>query len=84
MSDGDAARVIGFIDGNREKQNWYVHCRSGKSRSVATGMFLKKYLKERYGIDVRVRSPVHGVMGMNGYMFGKYCKVAGLKDDKVY
>ena len=84
MSDEDAAKVIEFIDNNREKQNWYIHCRSGKSRSVATGMFLKKYLKERYGIDVRVRSPVHGVMGMNGYMFGKYCKAAGLKDDKVY
>lgn len=84
MSDDNAKKIIEFIDKNKEKQNWYLHCRSGRSRSVATGMFIKKYLHEKYDINVRVRAPVHGVMGMNTYMFDKYCTVARLSDNKVY
>ena len=84
MTDEDAKKIIEFIDNNKDKKNWYLYCRSGRSRSVATGMFIKKYLNEKYNINVRVRTPIHGVMGMNGYMFDKYCKVANLKDNKVY
>jgi hypothetical protein len=83
MSEADAKKIIQFIENNKEKQNWYIHCRSGKSRSVATGMFIKKYLKEKHNIDVRPHSDVHGVFGLNGYMFDLYCKTAGLKDNKV-
>lgn len=84
MSDNDAKKIIEFIEKNKDKQNWYLHCRSGRSRSVATGMFIKKYLHEKYDTNIVVRSPVHGIMGMNGYMFDKYCTVAKLKDNKVY
>lgn len=31
MTDEDAKKIIEFIDKNKDKQNWYLHCRSGRS-----------------------------------------------------
>ena len=83
MSDADASKIIEFIEENKDKEFWILHCRSGKSRSVATGMFIQKYFKEKHGIDVELEAKAAGTKEYNKYMFKKFCKIAGLKDEYV-
>lgn len=56
----ETSKIIEFIEENKDKEFWILHCRSGKSRSVATGMFIQKYLKEKYGIDVKLNAQASG------------------------
>lgn len=46
ISEDTAAKIKTFIDEmyNNGVKNWYIHCRSGKSRSVAVGIYLIEYL----------------------------------------
>lgn len=42
-----AKEITNFISENYNKgvKNWYLHCRAGRSRSAATGLYLKEYLQ---------------------------------------
>lgn len=84
INKDQAKRIVEFIELNKDKDELFIHCRSGKSRSVAVGMFVKKYLHEKHNTEIRLRAPVHGVMGMNGFVFDALCKAGSLKDSKVY
>lgn len=46
ISDETAKQIKLFIEKmyNYGVKNWYIHCRSGKSRSVAVGMYLIEFL----------------------------------------
>lgn len=84
INKDQAKCIVEFIEQNKDKDEMYIHCRSGKSRSVAVGLFVKKYLHEKYGIEIRLRAPVHGIMGLNSFVFNALCKAGNLKDNKVY
>ena len=64
MTDEQAKQIVDFLDKVKDKQKLLVHCRAGKSRSVAVGMFASKYLKAR-GVFP------NGIMGINAFVFNK-------------
>ena len=52
LFDQDMAREIAdFVDANHEARTWIVHCSAGISRSGAVSLWLKDWLKFKYGID---------------------------------
>lgn len=42
-----------------------------------------KTWQEKYGIDVELNAQASGTKEYNKYMFKKFCKIAGLKDEYV-
>ena len=46
ITDKTALEIKNFIDTMYKSgvKNWYIHCRSGRSRSVAVGIYLIEYL----------------------------------------
>lgn len=49
ISEQTAKAIVEFINKSYNKgiKNWYLHCRSGKSRSVAVGVYLMNFLKNK-------------------------------------
>lgn len=83
ITKDNAKTIIDFIEQNKSRSTWYIHCRSGKRRSVAVGLFIEKYLFEKYGILVKVIGYAHGLLHFNTFVFDTLCKTAGLKNSIV-
>lgn len=83
ISEADAKTIIDFIEKNTDKQKWYIHCRSGKRRSVAVGLFVEKYMFEKYGKLVKVLGCAHGLLHFNTFVFDTLCKTAGFKNSTI-
>lgn len=49
FSDDDAKEIVKFADEHKDKENFFVHCAAGVSRSGATGTFLCEY----FGLDYK-------------------------------
>lgn len=43
--------IADFVDDNHKASTWIVHCSAGISRSGAVSLWLKDWLKFKYGID---------------------------------
>ena len=41
-----ADTIVRFINDNIAADNWYIHCRAGRCRSVAVGLFVAEFLKK--------------------------------------
>lgn len=50
LTDGQAERIVDFIEKNIGK-NFYIHCRAGKSRSIAIARYLLDIYGEDYGYN---------------------------------
>lgn len=53
MSEGQAYDIINFIDANINKQQFFIHCSAGVSRSGGVASFLYDYFKE-LGYEVTI------------------------------
>lgn len=42
-----ADTIVKFVAAHTHVDNWYIHCRAGRCRSVAVGLFVWNYLKKR-------------------------------------
>lgn len=52
LFDRNTVREIAdFVDDNHKASTWIVHCSAGISRSGAVSLWLKDWLKFKYGID---------------------------------
>ena len=46
ITDEQADTIVRFINDHIETDNWYIHCRAGRCRSVAVGLFVAEFLKK--------------------------------------
>lgn len=45
LSELQAQEILYFIENNKDKDNWYIHCSAGISRSGAVASIVYEYLK---------------------------------------
>ena len=64
MTDEDANKIVEFAKQNADKEDLYIHCMAGKSRSVAVGLALKEYFGCKFGC-------VYGIDGRNDFVYNK-------------
>ena len=43
LTETDATRIADFVKANQDKENFYIHCMAGKSRSVGVGMAISNF-----------------------------------------
>ena len=41
-----ADTIVKFVESHINVDNWYIHCRAGRCRSMAVGLFVQEYLKK--------------------------------------
>lgn len=41
-----ADTIVKFVENHLHVDNWYIHCRAGRCRSMAVGLFVQEYLQK--------------------------------------
>lgn len=55
ISDEQAETIVKFVLGHADVENWYIHCRAGRCRSVAVGQFIKELMETKFNKRVTYR-----------------------------
>lgn len=64
MTDEDANKIVEFAKQNADKEDLYLHCMAGKSRSVAVGLALREHFGCQLGC-------MNGINGINDFVYKK-------------
>lgn len=64
MTDEDANKIVEFAKQNADKEDLYIHCMAGKSRSVAVGLALREYFGCQFGC-------MYGLNNINDFVYKK-------------
>lgn len=56
ITDEQAERIVKFVLAHSDVENWYIHCRAGRCRSVAVGLFVKELMESKFNKQVNYRT----------------------------